>query len=1246
MPIIITGTLNALPGSNYPLVQADKIGGMLSPTQLPQGLLNVEAYSSTATYSLGSSNSIVSHSNGLYVYISPTERSSGHSPDDRPEYWFRLDNGAQIRLISSGSHRFAAGTLIVFDDDVYLATVDITTPRDSTYISQNAGPGGEFVHLTNLIPTTWKGFHVNGQSYNAGDRVTTNANTRVYTARVDTSENPPHADWIQTGPVGSGRRQVHILLASNYQSNNRRITANLPSGETEELGDIHTFLIPSLVGSETSGTAVNLYVGVGASHTIVKPNGDDVYPADLTAETRYWVQAIGTTYVLIEDPAQTGGAGTLFGRGEPPEANAARVGLQYLDLTSKVLYGCFDDPHRTSQSTGDFDDIARNDIEINLTDRLEDITVVENEWLYRVSANRFYVGTDVGSNQLAWVDDTADDALAASLTTATDEVVWLGRHIDNEEALRGLTAIESGKEYFFYREQDGTIVRLDNSSFSAAGSTVAHPFWFPVKADDREEHVFDARNGLPTLANDGSDDNRIGVTNDGVYIVDVDPISATNPTADSWADYAGTDYEGAFAADPTIDTGHWYANYVRRTFREFESTNFGLGWIPHDAPIGFIGWYDSRQDALNHAAERGVASGGDFTAFTGTSGTPKVETATNFTPATSARIQRNWVFVPVGAGDGTKADTDLQNIDTDLTDGEKSTVRTRIGAIGAGDTVTTAPVLDLPANGITVETGTLYHGDGIYSLYVYTPTSNFSLTAETRPETGADWQTMWVSVVAGVKEVATYPVPSAVHDRDVRKIFFRRDTNNLPADIRHLKSVDPSEFVLTTGSTSSSHGRRYGYERDAYGALTGFLNISKLDELPLGANSYRLEMHVDASGTIPRANTIRTAYLRKRGASHWRVYHMQNGLLGEYTSPNYNNRRLEEGAVYDVIVISNSQGNDGQEVENVHAEDRYAAFPGGRNWARFAELDDFDSVEVIVEHLVSMSNIPDATNDTRVLLSKSGAYVLEAPATVRSDIGLGDSNDRIPAVRLPGKVVHEATADYHTGGIIQLDPSPDNPVGGGDLITFFAPNNLAQDSTNLSARVGLGSESALRDRDGTRLQANDLTRGTLYTALNDATGWIIESLPAGTGAGGGLSTVATDDTITGDGTSGSPLSVAISWGFQIDTLLVPELNQDAITDARVVLADSALTHYLEFLDWAQADLDTISHLPVGAHIGLRQGLLTRVLQVEATWDATNNRYQVINVNAAGLLEAASGTATELLLTAGASAGTDSGSGKP
>ena len=71
-----------------------------------------------------------------------------------------------------------------------------------------------------------------------------------------------------------------------------------------------------------------------------------------------------------------------------------------------------------------------------------------------------------------------------------------------------------------------------------------------------------------------------------------------------------------------------------------------------------------------------------------------------------------------------------------------------------------------------------------------------------------------------------------------------------------------------------------------------------------------------------------------------------------------------------------------------------------------------------------------------------------------------------------------------------------------------------------------------------------------------------------------------------------------------------------------------------------SDLDQINHLPVGAHIGLRQGTTTRLLDVEAEWDSTNDRYQVSNVNTGILTEASSGTATELLLTAGGGGGSD------
>ena len=122
--------------------------------------LEIAAYDATATYSRGSANSIVTHSSGLFIYISSTQRSSGHDPDTQPGYWLDLSEGVTYMVISSGSHRIAARTLVVdgATDQVYLCTTTQMTPRDLAYIQAQAETiGGTFINLTNLIPTTWKG---------------------------------------------------------------------------------------------------------------------------------------------------------------------------------------------------------------------------------------------------------------------------------------------------------------------------------------------------------------------------------------------------------------------------------------------------------------------------------------------------------------------------------------------------------------------------------------------------------------------------------------------------------------------------------------------------------------------------------------------------------------------------------------------------------------------------------------------------------------------------------------------------------------------------------------------------------------------------------------------------------------------------------------------------------------------------------------------------------------------------------
>ena len=536
-------------------------------------ILEIAAYADNATYSFGGSNSIVTHGDNILVYISSVERSADHDPSLHPNYWGNLSRlVTEIAVDNTSNVHFRRGMLIyTHEDEVYFCTTNAQagTARGLTYVKENSGIGGEFINLTDKIPTTWKGPHIIGQDYKAGDRVTTNANSRIYTARVDTSETPPHADWIQVGPVGSG------------------------GGFTLRQG------------STAPGNSL----------------GDD--------------------------------------------------GDWYL---------------RTSNG----------------------------QWYQKVSG--------------AWVSRYTD---------------MLG------QAGSGITQTQGDARYALQSENLGDL-----------------------------------------------DDAATARTNLGLGTAAVQPANAFL----------------------TIDT----------------------------ADARYLGEAQNLSDLPNAATAR-----------------------TNL-------------------GLGTAATQDTES-------------------------------------------------------------------------------------VRGVKVVATaLPAPSAVVDDDRVKLHVVQDSNNLVSEVAHLTHVEATIGVMTTGGTSADHGRRIGFDDDDYGHLTGFLNITKMDELPLGANAFRLEMHVASTGTIPRENATRSVYLRKRGASHWTVFHIASGLLGEYISNvNYHNRRLEEGAVYDVVVISNSQGSDGEQVENVHADDRYDFFPDGRDWRRMVDLDDFDSAQVLIEHVVGRRELPSGGTDGQVLAKAS-----------------------------------------------------------------------------------------------------------------------------------------------------------------------------------------------------------------------------------------------------------------------------------
>ena len=66
------------------------------------GGLTFAAYSATATYSFGGSNSFVTHGNKLYFYRSTLSRSSNHDPGQHPGYWLDMSEGVTYQIIVAG----------------------------------------------------------------------------------------------------------------------------------------------------------------------------------------------------------------------------------------------------------------------------------------------------------------------------------------------------------------------------------------------------------------------------------------------------------------------------------------------------------------------------------------------------------------------------------------------------------------------------------------------------------------------------------------------------------------------------------------------------------------------------------------------------------------------------------------------------------------------------------------------------------------------------------------------------------------------------------------------------------------------------------------------------------------------------------------------------------------------------------------------------------------------------------------
>ena len=342
----------------------------------------------------------------------------------------------------------------------------------------------------------------------------------------------------------------------------------------------------------------------------------------------------------------------ISGKGGPPQAAEIYNGTIFVDLNGLELLVCSNVPHNTAESTGDFEAISDGP---TITDEEEYgnyPAATEDDFLYAAFADHFYNGVTVGVGRVAWVQDTASDALASNRNNNSFAVHWLGHASSDDDAAALIGELEGNTDYFYYNPHGETIQRLDRTSFTEAGGTVDHWNWAPPAAEDSRRRIFDARSGiLPPIPQDGTGDERIGLGNDGFHIVDVENAPATDASVNSWADYTDTDYEGALRYDPfePVGDGHYWYNIQDRTWREqyTDQASF-IHNRDRNPPDNWIGHYASRQDALNHAAERGIAAGDDFIAYTGHGNrrSGKVEEATDLTLGTGGRILRRWIFVP------------------------------------------------------------------------------------------------------------------------------------------------------------------------------------------------------------------------------------------------------------------------------------------------------------------------------------------------------------------------------------------------------------------------------------------------------------------------------------------------------------------------------------------------------------------------------------------------------------------------
>ena len=214
-----------------------------------------------------------------------------------------------------------------------------------------------------------------------------------------------------------------------------------------------------------------------------------------------------------------------------------------------------------------------------------------------------------------------------------------------------LTRSNRGGSSLSYSPDDPTSA---NDSTVLVFQTTEESLWIRQEDGSYEivDKIINAHSELPPPSTDGDDDNKIAVSNDGIYYVNQFQTAATEATA-SWATYTATGYRGAQATQPQRGLpGETYYDTVHHKWQHVVVSNGDNYWVDGGNPTGWIaGNYTSQADALrgiNRLIRSGVTTG---VVWTGTA----VERFSNFVHATSAETQRRWnrVAATTSGGGGT-----------------------------------------------------------------------------------------------------------------------------------------------------------------------------------------------------------------------------------------------------------------------------------------------------------------------------------------------------------------------------------------------------------------------------------------------------------------------------------------------------------------------------------------------------------------------------------------------------------------